>query len=326
MDLRVDYDYYIVAFSGGKDSLACLLHLLEIGVPKSKIELWHHEVDGREGSDLFDWPCTTGYVRAIAAHFEIPLYFSWRQGGLEGEMMRDNTPTAAVSFETPHGLVNSGGKSNHLGTRLQFPQTSANLAVRWCSSYAKISVMDVGIAHQSRFRNSRILVITGERREESTNRSKYAEFEPHRKHCQIRHVDHWRPVIDWEEQEVWGIIKRWSVVPHPAYKLGWGRTSCFLCIFSSNDQLASAWKVAPHRVLRIAAYEKCFGKTISFKKVKGKVVQVSVLDRVADGTPFEMNEDDIAQAMSSDWYSPITVPPEEWQLPLGAYGDSAGPS
>lgn len=43
------YDKYIVAFSGGKDCTACFLHLLDIGIPKERIELWHHEVDGREG-------------------------------------------------------------------------------------------------------------------------------------------------------------------------------------------------------------------------------------------------------------------------------------
>ena len=52
------YDHVIVAFSGGKDSVACLLHLLDLGVPREKIELWHHDVDGREGSDLMDWPVT----------------------------------------------------------------------------------------------------------------------------------------------------------------------------------------------------------------------------------------------------------------------------
>ena len=48
------YDYVIVAFSGGKDSLACVLHLLEDGCPVEKIELWHHEVDGREGKQFMD--------------------------------------------------------------------------------------------------------------------------------------------------------------------------------------------------------------------------------------------------------------------------------
>jgi hypothetical protein len=33
-----DYDIIAVNYSGGKDSLACLLHLLDLGVPRSKIE------------------------------------------------------------------------------------------------------------------------------------------------------------------------------------------------------------------------------------------------------------------------------------------------
>ena len=36
------YDYVIVAMSGGKDSLAAVLDLIEAGVPLSKIEMWHH--------------------------------------------------------------------------------------------------------------------------------------------------------------------------------------------------------------------------------------------------------------------------------------------
>jgi hypothetical protein len=39
----LDYDHVVVAFSGGKDSTAAFLHLLECNIPKSRIELWHHE-------------------------------------------------------------------------------------------------------------------------------------------------------------------------------------------------------------------------------------------------------------------------------------------
>jgi len=41
------YDKILVAFSGGKDSIACVLHLLDLGIPRSSIELHHHLVDGR---------------------------------------------------------------------------------------------------------------------------------------------------------------------------------------------------------------------------------------------------------------------------------------
>jgi len=48
----LSYDHYIVMFSGGKDSAALYLALRDTGVPNTKIELWHHEIDGREGASL----------------------------------------------------------------------------------------------------------------------------------------------------------------------------------------------------------------------------------------------------------------------------------
>lgn len=46
------YDKYIVSFSGGKDSTATFLYLLDHGVPTDRIELWHQEIDGREKTFL----------------------------------------------------------------------------------------------------------------------------------------------------------------------------------------------------------------------------------------------------------------------------------
>lgn len=46
------YDKYIVSFSGGKDSTATFLYLLDNGVPTDRIELWHQDIDGREKTFL----------------------------------------------------------------------------------------------------------------------------------------------------------------------------------------------------------------------------------------------------------------------------------
>ncbi|MDE3841062.1 hypothetical protein C0966_17510 (plasmid) [Bacillus methanolicus] len=43
-----DYDHIIISASAGKDSMACLFYLLDLGVPSKKIELWHQSVDGVE--------------------------------------------------------------------------------------------------------------------------------------------------------------------------------------------------------------------------------------------------------------------------------------
>lgn len=317
-----EYDRIVIAFSGGKDSLACLLHLLDLGVPTKKIELWHHDVDGREGSNLMDWPCTRGYCKGAAKGFNIPIYYSWKEGGFEREMLRDNSPTSRTWFETPNGLMSAGGNSGKLGTRLKFPQVSADLSVRWCSSYLKIAVGATALCNQERFRNSKTLFLTGERAEESTARAKYAPFEPHRSDARDgklkRHIDHWRPVLHWSETEVWDIIKRYRVLPHPAYRLGWGRVSCRACIFGSPNQWASLQAIAHDNFLAIATHEARFGVTIHRKD--------SVIARAAKGTIYPNCFDLalVAEALDPNWDYPIFI--DNWVLPAGAFGESAGPS
>lgn len=212
--------------------MACLLNLFALGIDRSKIELWHNEIDGREGSTLMDWPVTPDYCRKVATVFNLPIYFSWKIGGFEREMLRDKSLTAPTKFETPEdGVKQIGGTRGKTNTRLKFPQVSANLSVRWCSAYLKIDVASAAIRNQKRFDHSRTLVISGERAEESAARANYKTFEPHRSDNRGgrkgRHVDHWRPVHGWSEAEVWAIIEKYQVNPHPAYHLGWGRVSCF---------------------------------------------------------------------------------------------------
>ena len=40
-----EYDYFVVYLSGGKDSVACLLYLYDIGVPRDRMFVQHHLVD-----------------------------------------------------------------------------------------------------------------------------------------------------------------------------------------------------------------------------------------------------------------------------------------
>jgi 3'-phosphoadenosine 5'-phosphosulfate sulfotransferase (PAPS reductase)/FAD synthetase len=84
--------------------------------------------------------------------------------------------------------------------------------------------------------------VTGE---ESSDRAKYEDAEPHRTDSNRRVVHQRRPILDWKEKQVSDIVERWRVRPHPAYQLGWGRSSCLACIFGDEDQWASVNKLAP---------------------------------------------------------------------------------
>ncbi len=333
------YDAITVAFSGGKDSLACVLALLEAGVPRERIELWHHDVDGREGSDLMDWPCTRDYCAKVAAALGLRIFYSWREGGIERELLRDNQRTAAVRFETPEGTIGTaGGVDGPLGTRRKFPQVSADLSVRWCSPSVKIDVGAAAIRNQRRFNGRRTLVVSGERAEESPARARYHAFEVDRADPRaakrkpaapargrrraarppIRHVDRWRPVLAWTERAVWAIIERWRVNPHPAYRLGWGRVSCMTCIFGSPNQWASVQALAPARFERIAELEAEFGVTIQRKRT---VRQLAVV-----GQPYRWSPEDARAALSAAFDEPAILEPGAWKLPAGAFGESCGPT
>lgn len=319
------YDYYIVAYSGGKDSTACYLHLIDQGIPPSRIEVWHQDIDGREGSKLMDWPCTRDYCRAFAEAFGSPIYYQWKVGGFEREMLRAGSKTAPTKFETIDGEVRQvGGNRGKDGTRLKFPQVSGDLSVRWCSSYCKIDVAATAIRNQARFNDKRTLVLSGERGEESPNRAKYSTFEPDKADNRngkrvVRHVDRWRPVLHWNEEEVWAIIERYRVRVHPAYYMGWGRVSCATCIFGNANQWASIYEVNPEQVEKVSEYEDSFGVTIKRKE--------TVVDLVVKGSPYKDITAELKQAAVSDKYylTIIMNENETWELPAGAFGESCGP-
>lgn len=316
------YDKILVAYSGGKDSLACLLDLLDRGVPPSKIELHHHDIDGG-GERLMDWPCTGAYVRATAEALGIPLVTSWREGGFVREMMRDGDPTAPVTYERDGERTTLPTKRETPGTRLRFPQVSADLSVRWCSSALKIDPFARVITNEPSYQGMKLLVVTGERRQESSARSKYAESEPHRTNTRSRRVDHWRPIIDWGEEQVWDVIRRWNIRVHPSYSLGWGRTSCLACIFGNEDQWASVEKLSPDRFRRIADLERDFRSTIR----KGQ----SVEELAARGREFVSDQPSElrALAMSEDGFNKSMFflgPGEVWKVPPGAFKRCGGPN
>ena len=318
------YDRIIYGYSGGKDSLAGVLDLLERGVPRDKIELWHQHVDGEPGShNLMDWPITESYVRATGKMLGISTRFQWREGGFRSEMLRQDQPTGDVCYEAGEEICRLESNQSKKGTRLKFPQVSADLKVRWCSAYLKIDVAARVINNDPRFMSGRFLYCTGERRQESASRAKYREFETHRCHSSRRHVDHYRNVIDWDETQIWNVIRRWRIRPHPAYWIGFSRVSCMACIFGRSDQWATVRKIARRNFDRVATFERLFGATIHRS--------LEVGEQADRGTPYPAADDPelVALAMSENYPDELFFVPDSqsWAIPPGAFkGDGCGPS
>lgn len=313
------YDKVVVAFSGGKDSLACILRLLDMGVARDKIVLWHHAVDGEPGQvGLMDWPCTEGYVRAVAKALGLEIRFSWKNRGFEGEMLRQNALTAPTTLETMDGSrITTGGTTGKEATRMMFPQVSPDLTVRWCSAYLKIDVAAKVFTNDPFFKTGKFVILTGERREESPGRARYAEVEEHKASTANRTVHQWRAVIDFTEQQVWDLIAKHHIAPHPAYQLGFGRVSCMPCIFGKADQWAAVKELDAARFEKIAKFEEQFGKTIQRTE--------SVRVMAAKGTSFVLARAEIRElAMThGEFAAPVIV--NEWTMPAGAFRRTGGP-
>jgi len=384
-----DYDLIAVLFSGGKDSVACLLHLLELGVPAEKIELWHHDIDGGHPSRHMDWRCTQNYVRAFAEAMGIPLRLSWRKNGFFGELYRVGA-SEIVEWEDPDSgeiFQCRPSKKQQLceelkreavdgmeeelkkhGYRMKFPAKAGDLSSRWCSAYLKIMVADSvmsnldrmgeleriggkrqkfpakGGTHDGRWcsgnlkaavadsvvsnldktkQNTKILIVSGERRGESVGRSKYNEMELDRTNAEARShrtVHHWRPVIDFSEIDVWTVMKRWKINPHPVYRCGWNRCSCAMCIFSMPCHFAGIKELYPEDYEALKRDEQVLNFTIDNKKDLDSYVGN------AKSCVYRGAEKALHSLITGE-YSPEDIFVEgEWKYPAGAFhGAEGGP-
>lgn len=329
-----EYDLIAILLSGGKDSIACYYKLLELGVPKEKMEFWHHDIDGGHPDRRMDWRCTQNYVKAFSEAENIPLRLSWRVNGFFGELYRIGASEPVEWMEPDTGEIKQCRLSqNYLkckklkeqsademeellkqyGYRMKFPAKTGDLSRRWCSAYLKIMVADSvmsnlsslgkleelggkrhkfpakGSTHQGRWcsgnlkaavqdsvtsnldktkNDVKVLVISGERRGESKGRSKYNEMEIHRTNAEKkahRIVHQWRPVIDYSERDVWEVLKRHKVNPHPCYRAGWNRCSCAACIFSTPTLFAGFKELYPEEFELLKQDEQVLGFTLDNK-------------------------------------------------------------
>lgn len=384
-----NYDLFVVLFSGGKDSAACYYKLLELGVPKDRIELWHHNIDGGHPTRRMDWKCTENYVRAFAAAEGVPLRISYRKNGFFGELYRIGA-SERICWEDPDSgetftcqpskkqvecerikelaLDDMESELKKYGYRMKFPAKAADLSTRWCSAYLKIAVADSVIAnldrlgqleqiggkrhkfpakgttHQGRWcsgalkaavadsvisnleetrREKKILIVSGERRGESAGRSKYNEMELHRTNAanrNLRIVHAWRPVIDYSERDIWEVLRRHKLNPHPAYKCGWNRCSCCMCIFSMPSHFAGIKELYPEE------YELLKQDELILKFTIDNTQDLDTYVGCAKSCVYHGDKEALHSLITGEYSVDDIYVKGEWRFPAGAFhGAEGGP-
>ena len=384
-----EYDLIVVLFSGGKDSMACYFKLLELGVPRGKIELWHHDIDGGHPTRRMDWRCTQNYCKSFAEVENVKLRVSYRVNGFFGELYRIGASEPIEWIEPETGEIKQCRlSSNYLkckelkekatedmeeqlkayGYRMKFPAKSGDLSRRWCSAYLKICVADSvvsnldslgeleriggkrlkvpakGGTHQGRWcsgnlkaavqdsvtsnlketkSDKKILIVSGERRGESSGRAKYNEMEIHRTNAEAkahRVVHQWRPVIDYSEKDVWEVLKRNKVNPHPCYRAGWNRCSCAQCIFSTPKLFAGIRDLYPEEYEQLKQDEIILGFTLDNK------CDLDTFVGDAESCVYRGDKKAIHSLLTGEFTIDDVYVKGDWMYPAGAFhGAEGGP-
>ncbi len=384
-----EYNLVAILLSGGKDSIACYYKLLELGVPKEKMEFWHHDIDGGHPVRRMDWRCTQNYVKAFAEAEHVPLRLSWRVNGFFGELYRIGASEPVEWMEPDTGEIKRCRLSQNYircqelkekavgqmeeelkryGFRMKFPAKTGDLSRRWCSAYLKIMVAGSVIAnldslgeleelggkrhkfpakggtHQGRWcsgnlkaavqdsvtsnleetrKDTKILVVSGERRGESKGRSKYNEMEIHRTNAEKkahRIVHQWRPVIDYSEKDIWEVLKRHKVNPHPCYRAGWNRCSCAACIFSTPKLFAGFKELYPEEFELLKQDEEILGFTLDNK------CDLETFIAGADSCVYWGDKAAIHSLVSGEFTVDDVYVKDDWLYPAGAFhGAEGGP-
>lgn len=209
------------------------------------------------------------------------------------------------------------------GKRQKFPAKSGTHQGRWCSGNLKAAVQDSVTANlEETTKDKKILIVSGERRGESTGRAKYNEMEVHRTNAAVRShriVHQWRSVIDYTEKDVWEVLKRHHVNPHPCYRIGWNRCSCAMCIFSTPRLFAGFKELFPDDFAALEHDEEVLGFTLDNKK--------NLNDFVGSTKSCVCWDDGAAiHSILTGEFGIDDIFVENWEYPVGAFHGADGGS
>lgn len=210
------------------------------------------------------------------------------------------------------------------GKRLKFPAKGGTHQGRWCSGNLKAAVQDSVTSNLDKTKeNTKILIVSGERRGESAGRANYNEMEIHRTNAEKkahRIVHQWRPVIDYSEKDVWEVLKRHNVNPHPCYRAGWNRCSCAQCIFSTPSLFAGIREIYPEEYEKLKQDEIILGFTLDNK------CDLDTFVGNAKSCVYHGDQRAIHSLVTSEFTVDDVYVKGDWKYPAGAFhGAEGGP-
>ena len=263
-----------VSMSGGKDSTATYLHLLESGTLDA-VERAGGKVYRVFADTGWELPATYAYLDELEQRFgKIHRVATWVPGPNE-------TPPAGYDHLEPIWKTERGGVAGAMHAdrwayarlletrfgryspmiRLMMEWRKAPSSVRkWCTEETKKKPFIGFLATL----NSPINCI-GVRAEESRKRAAMPEYEWSDAYDALV----WRPIHTWKKSDVIAIHQRHGIAPNPLYLQGEGsgRVGCGPCVNSGKDDVRWLATHHPERVALVEELERVLAELEEDRKV-----------------------------------------------------------
>ena len=234
----------LVNFSGGKDSLCCLLLALEVS---DKVECFYMDAG-------FELPTTLPYVKDRCKELGVKLHVS--------HPLKDK-----VHHRDPGPLVGVHSFTDYIEHYGYFPASVR----RWCSIWCKQRPGKVYL--RKTWGRVPIYKLVGVRRKESQHRSYTYGVKAAKKYGGLyRRPDHEMtgsflvyPILDWSTDDVWAYLKDQEVEVHDGYKC-FGVSGCKWCPIHKPETVAKIAEVFPHLYDDLVAVEEKINKPAWFHR------------------------------------------------------------
>ncbi|EAA3705463.1 phosphoadenosine phosphosulfate reductase family protein [Salmonella enterica subsp. enterica serovar Newport] len=227
---------FVSNHSGGKDSQAMLIKLLEI-VPTTQLIVVHASLG------VIEWPGALELAEKQAKDAGLPFI-------------------VARASKTFFDMV-----ERRFANRPEVPSWPS-ASTRQCTSDLKRGPIQREVRRYAKANGFKTIVnCLGLRAQESPGRAKRQVLSKMGISNSVNTWYEWLPVHELLTEEVFGAIRRAGQEPHYAYALGNERLSCVFCIMSSRNDMANGARHNPPLLEQYASLEVKTGYTMHMSRI-----------------------------------------------------------
>lgn len=247
----------LVSYSGGKDSTATLLLAIE-RVDKSRIFPVFADT-GNEHDEVYKYlDYVEGFTGIKIARLKQDFTGAWSR---RVEYVTNGWPKKGVPQEHIDRVLSflkRGPTGNPFLDLCVIKGRFPSRMMQFCTqSLKKFPLTKYAVELIGAFGS--VESWQGVRRDESASRAKLAEREQTPEGFGI-----YRPILDWNWQDVFALHRKHGIKPNPLYSMGMGRVGCMPCINCRKDELLQIARRFPGVISRVKEWEALVSESAKF--------------------------------------------------------------